>query len=91
MLSPLLQRIEGDPSLIGAQPLDLVTIRGEDAPNLSVEYNVSITLKHNPHADLVAQIRAVPTVFAFRNGTVIGQFTGALSLPQIKSWFATLK
>ncbi|KAF8508392.1 thioredoxin-like protein [Gautieria morchelliformis] len=74
VLSPLLERLEGDPSLIGAQSLDLVTIKGESVPNLALEY----------------KIRAVPTVFAFRNGSVIGKFTGALSLPQIKSWFTTL-
>ncbi|KIJ35808.1 hypothetical protein M422DRAFT_255814 [Sphaerobolus stellatus SS14] len=71
VLSPLLERIEKDPSLIGAStPLDLITLKGENVPELA--------------------IRAVPTVFAFKNGSVIGQFLGALPLPQLKDWYATL-
>ncbi|KAF8586567.1 thioredoxin-like protein [Ramaria rubella] len=76
VLAPLLERIEGDPSLVGAQALDLITLQAEKGvPNLAAKYKVY----------------ALPTVFAFKNGIVIGQFTGALGLPQIKSWFSTLE
>ncbi|KAF8511022.1 thioredoxin-like protein [Hysterangium stoloniferum] len=77
VLTPLLHKIEGDPSLIGApvDSLDLITIKGETVPDLAREY----------------QIRAVPTVIAFKNRAAIGQFVGALPLPGIRSWYSALK
>jgi thiol-disulfide isomerase/thioredoxin len=50
-LSPLLERIEGDPSLIGARALDLVTLKAGDVPSLSAEYKVSASPGRYSHID----------------------------------------
>lgn len=45
VLSPLLERIESDPTLIGASPssIDLITLNGEMTPKLFQEYRVKLT------------------------------------------------
>jgi thioredoxin 1 len=51
VLSPLLERIERKPSLIGAKELDLVTLQGENVPDLAEEYKVGIRCSHQVHDD----------------------------------------
>ncbi|GJJ12576.1 hypothetical protein Clacol_006819 [Clathrus columnatus] len=76
VLSPLLERVEKDPTLIGAtmSSLDLITLKGELVPNLFDEHC----------------IRSIPTVMAFYNGTKVGEFVGAKDIPKMKEWYATL-
>lgn len=76
ILSPLLERVEQDPSLLDAPPssIDLITIKGDLTPQLFEEY----------------KIRAIPTIKAFYNGKQVGEFVGAKDLKGMKEWYSTL-
>jgi len=69
-LSPILEKITKDPSLVGGVEADLVTLDVDANTDLATQYDV----------------RAMPTVIAFRSGKPVGQFVGALPLQKVKAF-----
>jgi len=70
VLSPVLEKITEDSSLVGGVEADLVTLDVDANKELARQY----------------EVRAMPTVIAFRNGTPVGQFVGALPLQQVRAF-----
>jgi len=69
-LSPILGKITEDPNLVGGVEADLVTVDVDANEDLAREY----------------EVRAMPTVIAFRNGKPVGQFVGALPFQQVRAF-----
>ncbi|KAG9019557.1 hypothetical protein FRB90_000465 [Tulasnella sp. 427] len=75
-LTPLLKNATSDPSQTNGQEVDLVTINTDEQIELAQKY----------------QIRALPTVTAFKGGKPLSHFVGAIPPPQLsevlKTWVA---
>lgn len=74
MLSPVLHRLVNTPSLVGGKEVDLVTI----------------DVDKNMEAAAQFQVRAMPTVLAFRDGKLATSFVGVLPEPKLKEFFTSL-
>ncbi|KAG8892754.1 hypothetical protein FRB99_002462 [Tulasnella sp. 403] len=61
-LSPHLERATSDRQLTGGQEVDLVTVDTDEQVDLAMKY----------------QVRALPTVTAFKGGKPLGHFVGAI-------------
>jgi len=75
-LSPILERVTANPAETGGKEVDLVTIDTDVHTELAQRY----------------EVRALPTVTAFKNGKPLGHFLGAIPEPKlkevIKDWLA---
>jgi len=67
-LSPVLEKVTSDTSETGGKEVDLVTIDTDAQPELAQKY----------------EVRALPTVTAFKGGKPLGHFLGAIPPHQLK-------
>lgn len=74
MLSPVLHRLVNTPSLVGDKEVDLVTI--------DVDKNMDAAAQF--------QVRAMPTVLAFRDGKLATWFVGVLPEPKLREFIESL-
>lgn len=82
-LSPILERLAGDANTKtgSGRPIDLVTVDADEHDALAQRYKVCTTFLTHPTGDddqAYVQVRALPTVVAFRGGEPVKQFVGAL-------------
>ncbi|KAF8643756.1 hypothetical protein AX16_008775 [Volvariella volvacea WC 439] len=77
-LSPILTKLTGEEAIKTSSglPVDLVTVNTEDADGLELGQQY--------------QVRALPTVIAFRDGKKVGEFIGALSEPRTRAFIDDL-
>ncbi|KDQ07240.1 hypothetical protein BOTBODRAFT_38941 [Botryobasidium botryosum FD-172 SS1] len=69
-LSPLLEKITSDPSLVEGKDIDLMTINTDEETDLAIKYKIS----------------SLPTVIAFKNGSPVAQFVGSVPLPSLQAF-----
>ncbi|KAG0705094.1 thioredoxin-like protein [Suillus ampliporus] len=76
MISPLLEKLTSDATVKtgSGRSLDLVTVDSDAEFELAAKY----------------QVRALPTVIAFRDGQKVDQFVGALNEGAIRQFLAKL-
>ncbi|KAI0724990.1 thioredoxin-like protein [Fomitopsis betulina] len=75
VLAPVLEKVVTDPETKTSTgtPLDLVTVNIDEEADLAAEYDV----------------RALPTVMAFRDGKPVGKFAGSYPEPQVRHFVQT--
>ncbi|WFD00619.1 hypothetical protein MYAM1_003370 [Malassezia yamatoensis] len=74
MLSPILHGLVNDPKRVSGREVDLVTV--------DVDKNMDAAAQF--------QVRAMPTVLAFREGKLASSFVGLLPEPKLKEFIETL-
>ncbi|WFD44684.1 hypothetical protein MPSI1_003354 [Malassezia psittaci] len=74
MLSPILHGLVNDPKRVGGREVDLVTV--------DVDKNMDAAAQF--------QVRAMPTVLAFREGKLASSFVGLLPEPKLKEFIENL-
>jgi len=68
LLSPLLEKVTTDATLVGGVEVDLLTVDTDSQIELAQEYG----------------IRSLPTVIAFKNGEQVDQFIGLQRIDGLK-------
>lgn len=92
MLSPMLHKLASTPSLVGGKELDLVTIDVDQQMEAAQKYGVRFSHSPPPSrlARLTYQIRAMPTVMAFKQGKLASSFVGVLPEPKLRQFIENL-
>ena len=96
-LGPILEKLTTEPNKSASGlPFDLVKIDtdSDDGQVLGGTYKVRIFAKgiaQNLNLCQCTQVRALPTVIAFRDGAPISQFVGALPEPSVQDFLSKLK
>lgn len=95
MLSPMLHKLASTPSLVGGKELDLVTIDVDQQMEAAQKYGVRFSQPPPPPtpsrlARLTYQIRAMPTVMAFKQGKLASSFVGVLPEPKLRQFIENL-
>lgn len=94
-LSPVLERLtsNSDTQTQSGLPLDLVKVNTEDDDGLSLGQKFKVSagfMTRNFTPTYCPQVRALPTVIAFRDGEPVDQFVGALSESAVRDFVRKL-
>ena len=72
--------------------MDLVTVDTDEEIGLCAEYNVRLSSIYvqAPSSSVLLQVRALPTVIAFRDGKPVNKFIGVIPEAQIMAFLESL-
>lgn len=82
MLSPILHKLVTTPALVGGKDVDLVTV--------DVDHHVETAQKYGVGSARSPQIRAMPTVLAFKEGKLVTSFVGVLPEAKLRQFIEAL-
>lgn len=95
-LSPILEKFSTDASIKSGSglPIDVVKIDTENEQVLSLAHHYKVCFLYHSLFFLLtgslSQVRALPTVVAFRNGEAVDQFVGMLGEDGVKRFLQKL-